>query len=111
MNITIPSCISNNFKVHLFQNIDIRVKGKHSHTPTKLDSNVAMTYAKGKDISATLNLRDKSAKLMKVNGGLTLQAPWAGLTLKSDLTQASKKQVSVLHVYGRTCCSINWLCA
>ncbi|KAK7094147.1 hypothetical protein V1264_007812 [Littorina saxatilis] len=74
------------------QNIDIQVKGKHSHTPTKLDSNVAMTYAKGKDMSASLTLRDKSAKLKKMNGALTLQAPGAGLTLKSDLTQASQKQ-------------------
>ena len=69
-------------------------KGKHSHTATSLDSNVALTYAKGKVLSADLTLRDKSSKLTKMLGGLTLQAPGTGLTIKTDLTQASKKQVT-----------------
>ena len=55
-----------------------------------------LTYGKGKDMSATLTLKDKSNKLKKMNGALTLQGLGAGLTLKSDLTQASKKQVSPL---------------
>ncbi|KAK7501815.1 hypothetical protein BaRGS_00006901, partial [Batillaria attramentaria] len=74
------------------QSIDMRLKGKHSHTPTSLDSNVALTYAKGKDASMSLTLRDKSDKLKKMNGVLTLQAPGTGLTLKSDLAQQSQNQ-------------------
>jgi hypothetical protein len=69
------------------------MKGKHSHSPDRLDSNVALNYGKGKDMSAELNLRDKSDKLTKVNGALTLQGLGQGLILNSDLTQPNTKQV------------------
>ncbi|XP_076472801.1 uncharacterized protein LOC143302134 isoform X1 [Babylonia areolata] len=74
------------------QDIDMKLRGKHSHDSNGVDSNAVLTYAKGKDVSAALTLKDKSSKLKKVNGELTLKAPGTGFTLKSGLTQASKKQ-------------------
>ncbi|XP_076436385.1 uncharacterized protein LOC143275928 [Babylonia areolata] len=74
------------------QNIDVKIRGMHEHNPSSLESNVILTYAKGKDLSAALTLKDKSNKLTKMNGELTLRASGSGFTVKSGLTQASKKQ-------------------
>ncbi|XP_076472286.1 uncharacterized protein LOC143301780 [Babylonia areolata] len=72
--------------------IDIKIKGQHSHDPSSLESNVALTYDKRKDYTAALTLNDKSSKLKKLSGAVTLTAPGTGVTLKSALNQVSKKQ-------------------
>ncbi|KAL8574772.1 hypothetical protein ACOMHN_035315 [Nucella lapillus] len=73
------------------QALDVQLRGKHVHNPSNLDSNVVLTCGKGRDWSGGLSLKDKSNKLTKLSGELALKAPGSSFSLKSDLTQASKK--------------------
>ena len=74
--------------------MDMNIKGQHAHTPSTLDLNVELSYAKDQKVGANLMLRDKSDKLTKMNGALTLDGFGSDIVLRSDLSQASKKQVT-----------------
>ena len=78
----------------LKQNIDFKLEGKHSQYPGNLDSNVAMSLGKGKDVKAGITFNDRSDRLQKMIGSLKFASPIGGLDIGTDFIQTSQKQVS-----------------
>ncbi|XP_067679783.1 uncharacterized protein [Haliotis asinina] len=72
------------------KDVDIRLNGKHKHDKNMLVSNMQLDYAKGKAITASLNLKDSSKKDLKMSGVFNLDSPFKDINLKTDLTQKKK---------------------
>ncbi|GFS10552.1 microsomal triglyceride transfer protein large subunit [Elysia marginata] len=80
--------------------INLLLAGKHTHNPKMIDSDVKLTYAKNKAVSASLLLKDKTGKAANINGRASVAWPGSEYILSSKLDRKPTKLTHEITMKG-----------